>query len=44
MWGMADPAKDNDYEERRGTADDERLPTGNAEKSPWRFECKCHET
>ena len=30
---MADPGKHADCEERRGTADDERLSTGNAEKS-----------
>ena len=30
---MADPAMKADCEERRGAADDERLPTGNAETS-----------
>ena len=32
IWDMADPAEHADCEERRGTADDERRPAGNAEK------------
>ena len=42
IWGLAYPAKHDDCEERRGTADDEQLPQETL-KRLWRFECKRHE-